>query len=103
MRVLKIVGENDRTYDRLTIDDEQFASFLLLNSAVPEGVIRIAEDNDDMVGSYVMVDPAGRFISNTSGRYVASPAILEVGVQAAYTSIDHYPDVFVRRGGQYDW
>ena len=43
------------------------------------GVAVIPESNDLMTGSYVMVDPAGRFFDNTAGAHVYSRPINQVG------------------------
>jgi radical S-adenosyl methionine domain-containing protein 2 len=103
MRVLRIVGENDRDFDYLGISDDEFQSFLDINSKVPAGTTRVVEDNPDMIASYVMVDPVGRFIDNSEGRYRASEPILEVGVEVAFRQVTHHRDTFERRGGDYDW
>ena len=39
------------------------------------------ESNELMRGSYVMVDPAGRFFDNVEGGHTYSRPILEVGVE----------------------
>jgi radical S-adenosyl methionine domain-containing protein 2 len=103
MRVLRIAGENDRKFDDLEISENQFKHFLDINRQVPSGTTRIAEDNLDMIASYVMIDPAGRFIDNSAGRYRVSSPILRVGVEAAFRQVTHRRDAFERRGGDYDW
>ena len=67
------------------------------------GIVVVPEDNDMMRGSYVMVDPAGRFFDNVRGRHTYSKPILEVGVEAALKGVVGNPDLFLRRGGLYDW
>lgn len=103
MRVLRIAGENDREFGDLEISETQYRHFLDINCQVPSGTIRIAEDNPDMIASYVMIDPAGRFIDNSAGRYKVSSPILRVGVEAAFRQVTHRRDAFERRGGDYDW
>lgn len=103
MRALRIVGENDRDFGDLEVSDRQFARFLAVNRDVPAGTVRVPEDNQDMIASYVMVDPAGRFVDNSAGRYRVSSSILRAGVETAYRQVAHDPDAFRRRGGHYDW
>lgn len=103
MRALRIEGENDRDFGDLDVTDRQFARFLAVNRDVPDGTVRVCEDNEDMIASYVMVDPAGRFVDNSSGRYRVSAPIASAGVEAAYRQVTHDPDAFRRRGGRYDW
>jgi radical S-adenosyl methionine domain-containing protein 2 len=103
MRALRIEGENDRDFGDLEATDRQFARFLAVNREVPAGTVRVPENNEDMIASYVMVDPAGRFVDNAAGRYRVSAPILRAGVEAAYRQVTHDPDTFKRRGGRYEW
>lgn len=103
MRVLRIAGENDRHFGELDVSDAQFEKFLDLNDGVLPGTTRIVEDNPDMIASYVMVDPAGRFLDNSAGRYRVSRPILRVGVEEAFRQVTHNRETFRRRGGDYDW
>jgi len=57
----------------------------------------------EIKGSYVMVDPAGRFFENTSGRHIYSQPILEVGVRRAMNKMGYDFAKFVKRGGLYKW
>ena len=56
-----------------------------------------------MTGSYIMVDPAGRFFDNTKGEHGYSDPILEVGVANALQQVTILPGRFQERGGLYDW
>ena len=56
-----------------------------------------------MISTYVIVDPAGRFIDNSGGRYRTSDRILEIGVERALSMVPLNRYMFVRRGGVYDW
>ena len=56
-----------------------------------------------MTGSYVMVDPAGRFFDNASGAHTYSRPILEVGVEEAFRQVSVDSRRFLSRGGLYDW
>lgn len=103
-QVLPVQGQNDDTVGPLLITPEQFQTFVARHRALAtEGVVVAFETNDDMTGSYAMIDPLGRFFSNVSGRYVYSRPILEVGVTAAFGDIQFDPARFGARGGTYDW
>ena len=67
------------------------------------GIRVVPESNDLMTGSYVMVDPAGRFFDNVAGTHVYSRPIDQVGVEAALSEISIDPDKFRLRDGLYDW
>jgi radical S-adenosyl methionine domain-containing protein 2 len=56
-----------------------------------------------MTDSYVMVDPLGRFISNTDGSYRTSQPILQVGIASALSDVSYDRAKFEARGGLYDW
>lgn len=103
-QVLPIAGQNDGTVEDLLISDEQFQAFVQRHSHLAaEGLAPVVEDNDAMRGSYVMVDPLGRFFGNATGRHVYSEPILEVGVDAALAQVGFVPAKFEARGGRYAW
>lgn len=103
-QVLPIEGQNTGQVDTLLITAEQFGSFVERHRGIAaKGIILADESNEDMTGSYAMIDPLGRFFSNVSGRYVYSPPILEVGVAAAFKSVAFDAKRFDARGGRYDW
>ena len=68
-----------------------------------EGFGPVAEDNEAMRGSYVMVDPLGRFYGNALGRHIYSEPILAVGVERALAQVGWEPEKFFARGGRYQW
>ncbi len=73
------------------ITDDQFANFLDQHVAL-RGVMSV-EDNSIMQGSYIMIDPHGRFFQNTpqgsiDGGYRYSGRIDEVGIATAFSQIE---------------
>jgi radical S-adenosyl methionine domain-containing protein 2 len=100
-QVLPIKGENDRYIEDLKISSEEFDSFLERHNGLED--ILVPERNEDMTGSYAMVDPAGRFFENSTGSLLYSQPILEVGVLAAYEQAHPDSEKFLKRGGLYDW
>ncbi len=103
MRMLKVDGENDSAALSVAVSSEQFRNFVGANTAEPGSIAVVIEDNMDMTSSYVMVDPAGRFLDNSIGRYSVSSPILNVGVQVAYQEMNYDKVNFIHRGGLYDW
>ena len=104
LQVLPVRGQNDHLIDDQVITPEQFASYVARNRRVAElGVVVVPEDNELMTGSYVMVDPAGRFFDNTTGAHVYSRPIIEIGVEAALRDVSVDPAQFRLRGGLYAW
>ena len=104
LQVLPIRGQNDALVDDQVITPEQFARYVARNRCVEAmGVAVVPESNDLMTGSYMMVDPAGRFFDNVAGTHVYSRPILEIGVGAALREVSVDPDKFRLRDGLYDW
>ena len=101
MQALRVDGQNDSNAKHFEVTDKQFAAFVERHSSV-NGVKVVPEDNDLMTGSYVMIDPTGRFFDNTRGSYTYSRPILQVGVSDALQYIKTDFKKFVLRGGRYD-
>jgi radical S-adenosyl methionine domain-containing protein 2 len=103
-QVLRIIGENDGSVDPLLITAEEFSLFKQLNEGIiSKGINAVFEDTQAMTGSYVMMDPMGRFFDNVNGRYHYSRSISEVGVEEAFRQVRWDAGKFVRRNGLYDW
>jgi radical S-adenosyl methionine domain-containing protein 2 len=104
MQVLEIAGQNSHAVGGLLIGDAQFDAFVDRHRWVEgHGIAIVAERNHDMIGSYAMVDPAGRFFDNTHGRYHYSSPILACGVRAAIAQVTISRERFLARGGCYPW
>ena len=103
-QVLGIEDQNTGEVEKHLIDDAQFKAFVDRHEhLVTDGLAPIVEDNDAMLGSYVMIDPLGRFFGNATGRHVYSESILEVGVDEALSQVGFVPEKFDARGGRYAW
>jgi radical S-adenosyl methionine domain-containing protein 2 len=102
MQMLPLDGQDCRRADDLAVSPTEFAEFVRRNRAVPPGVKIVVEANATMIGSYAMVDPAGRFYDNVTGAYRYSKPILEVGVQKALLDVVISHALFEQRGGEYD-
>lgn len=104
LQVLPIAGQNDGKVESLLIDELTFRRYCARHQRVVDaGIALVPEDNQDMTGSYAMVDPAGRFFDNTAGQHRYSRSILTVGVAAAWSDIRFDQQRFETRGGLYDW
>ncbi len=103
-QVLPVQGQNDGRIEPLLITREQFDAFVERHRwLTAHGIVLAAESNDDMTGSYAMIDPAGRFFDNSAGRHTYSRRILEVGVASAFNEVKFDRARFTARGGVYDW
>jgi radical S-adenosyl methionine domain-containing protein 2 len=80
------------------ITNEQFNRFLESNKnfLAPENVV--IEDENDIIQSYLMIDPQGRFFQNGEGRsYSYSRPIYEVGLKQALSEINFDKNKFMSR------
>jgi len=100
-RVLPVQGQNYGLHNELLITGNEFEQYIQLHYS--KGCNPIAEDNEDMQGSYAMVDPAGRFYDSSKGYHTYSDPILQVGTQKAYKQVTINPVKFEERGGFYEW
>lgn len=100
LQVLPIKGQNDIKIDAFKITNTEYSHFLNTHKDVK---VIVPESNDEIKGSYVMVDPAGRFFDNAQGAHSYSKPILEVGVLDALKTMNYNFDKFINRGGVYDW
>lgn len=101
-QVLPIEGQNNGRVEDLLITPAMFRAFLDRHANLGEHA-PVPEDNDAMRGAYVMIDPAGRFFGNATGRHVYSDPILQVGVQEALSQVGYREEKFEARGGRYAW
>ncbi len=97
-QILPINGENDEAND-LMISEDDFHKFIQNHKHLNP----IAENNDAMTDSYLMIDPFGQFFNNSNGKLNHGKSILKVGVKEAFrwTNFDKYK--FQNRKGEYDW
>ncbi|QNA44284.1 viperin family antiviral radical SAM protein [Lacibacter sediminis] len=100
-QVLPMIGQNDDRINDLIITVLDFRTFLDRHSELKD--ILVPESNEQIKGSYVMVDPAGRFFDNSTGTHNYSQPILEVGIKAAFSEVNYNLEKFIERGGKYDW
>ena len=102
-KVLNIENQNQDTYENFEISDDEFSLYLKRNTTPGLEKIMVAEDNNAMSESYLMVDPAGRFFDNSTGTYRYSQSIWEVGVENALQRVNFDYEKYLRRGAVYEW
>ena len=93
-KVLRVLPVTDQS---MTVTNEEFRFFL--NRHRKYRKIAVVEDNQDMVESYIMVDPQGRFFQNSpcSAGYEYSQPILGVGAEKAFSQVNFDVDKFSSR------
>jgi len=108
-KVLPISGQNDGQVDSMLVTDIQFQKYVnrhrkkLTNQ---KSIQIVSEDNDEMLGTYAMIDPQGLVYTNLNGNYFFSQkSILEVGFSNAWREVNagFSNDKFNERGGLWNW
>jgi len=103
-QVLPVDGQNHERFAEFEIDRASFDAFVDRHRELAAwGVDIVAEINEDMRGTYAMIDPAGRFYDSATGRHRYSDPVLEVGVERAWEQVCFDPQRFQARGGDYDF
>ena len=102
MQALAIEGQNDRNIGLFEVTGGQFDAYVKRNGSINDTRV-VPESNDLMTGSYVMIDPTGRFFDNTKYSYTYSRPILQVGILSALQDVTINPEKFDMRGGSYEW
>jgi radical S-adenosyl methionine domain-containing protein 2 len=95
LQVLPVKGQNDMAIERLAVSKAEFYRFVEKHSDLSP----TSEDNEMMRGSYVMVDPVGRFFQNTQGIYKYSDPIQDIGTWEALRQVGFSWKKLVKRGG----
>ena len=69
-QVLKVEGENESTFDECSVTAEQWSSFVSRheNIVLENGEKIVFEGGNDMIDSYLMLDPVGRIMRNTGNK-----------------------------------
>jgi len=100
-QVLHIGGQNDLYFDELSITDEQFNHFKLLNQENIKGITPVFEGNHEMIDSYFMVSPGGMAMSNREGTNRVLTPLDRIDNQN-FSSIVNVQK-YAKRGAIYSW
>jgi len=102
---LIIDGENAgadalRDAKELVITDEQFRAFEHRHGKLK---CLVPESNEKMKDSYLILDEELRFLNCTGGKKTPSRSIRDVSVNRALQEAGFDEEMFLKRGGIYDW
>lgn len=105
LQAAPVEGQNDRLIGDLTPSPSEFAAYWQRAAAslIGSGIRIIPEAVDTIRGSYVMVDPNGRFFDSTTGKHRYSSPILIAGLETALSEISFDETKFIARGGTADF
>lgn len=108
LQAAPVVGQNDASIADLTPDRVDFdryvdrAAAVLVAPGAPT-IRLVPEPIETIRGSYVMVDPQGRFFDSTSGTHHYSQPILTAGIETAFGEVSFDAVKFLARGGAADF
>lgn len=99
-QTLKVDGQNDKQFADIKCTQKQFNSFIERHS---EQTSMVAENNDAMTGSYLLIDPQGRLFENSKGKHTYSDSIINNDFDKCLSQISLDRKMFEKRGGIYQW
>lgn len=102
-QVLMVRGENEdssrlRDVTKFQISEEEFNNFIERHKEIE---CLIAEPNNTMKSSYLILDEEMRFLDKGDGEEICSESILKVGVEEALKNIKYDEEEFRKRKGDY--
>ena len=99
---LHVKGQNDLAVPLFAISPEEFASFKVRHKHIrlPNGTYPVFESAEDMVDSYLMVNPEGNLFINSNHEYREMP--LQYVTRDNISDLIN-PEKYLSRGAVYDW
>lgn len=105
-QLLEIKNENGGKLHGLKVSNEEYQNYIQRNrKLLPNPNIMVPENNDAIKSSYVIIDEKGRLLDNSTGKYIPTPSILDIGIKAAVKKLGKgfIKEKFIKRGGIYNW
>jgi len=99
-QALRVEGQNDKQFDEIKVSEEQFESYI--NNHKHQKSI-VVEDNEAMTGSYLLIDPQGRLFENSKGKHTYSKPLQDNDIDICLSEINLNREMFIKRGGIYEW
>ena len=97
-----IKGQNDAFINDFTLNQQDYQHFLNNNTfSLNQKVKVVAEETDDIIGSYLMIDQLGRFYDSNNSEHNYSDPILIHGVLNSLNQLNFSVEKFEKRAGNY--
>lgn len=96
---LKVEGQNDEQFNEIATSSFGYYEFLQRHNHPS----MVCEDNEAMTGSYLLIDPQGRLFENSKGRHTYSSPLQDNDIEKCLSEINLNREMFVKRGGIYEW
>jgi radical S-adenosyl methionine domain-containing protein 2 len=99
-QALRIEGQNDEQFNDVKVSEGEFYNFLHRHI---QQTNLVPENNEYMTGSYLLIDPQGRFFENSKGTHTYSDPLQVNEVEHCLSQIHIDRERFIERGGLYNW
>jgi radical S-adenosyl methionine domain-containing protein 2 len=99
-QTLKVEGQNDKQFSEIKCTDEQFSDF---TSRHKSNSCIVPENNEAMTASYLLIDPQGRLFENSKGAHTYSSPLQNNEMEKCLSQINLNREMFIKRGGIYQW
>lgn len=103
LQAMPVNGQNSIQQGSFEITTEQFTEYINRHKNLSSTTDLIPEHIEYIKGSYVMVSPEGCFFDSTKNRHSYSSPILKVGIEEALKQVNFDYELFLKRGGLYNW
>lgn len=95
---LRVEGQNEKGFQK--IRSTYFEQFVEYHSDIE---VMVPESNALMTRSYLLIDPKGRFYENWGSENKKSDSLVDHSVEHCLGQIQLDRELFLERGGVYDW
>lgn len=99
-QALRVEGQNEKQFDEIKVSDEEFKNFTDRHKGQR---VMVIENNEAMTGSYLLIDPQGRLFENSKGKHSYSKKLQSNDIDSCLSEINLNRDMFIKRGGIYEW
>lgn len=99
-QALRIEGQNDKQFDEIKVSGKEYSDFIERHKMQTS---LVAEDNEAMTGSYLLIDPQGRLFENSKGKHTYSSSLQDNDIEKCLSEINLDREMFIKRGGIYEW
>lgn len=99
-QALRVEGQNDKQFDEIKVSDKEYDGFI--SRHIGQSSI-VPESNELMTGSYLLIDPQGRLFENSKGKHTYSSSLVDNDIQSCLSEINVDREMFIKRGGIYQW
>jgi radical S-adenosyl methionine domain-containing protein 2 len=99
-QALRVEGQNDKQFDEIKVLAGSYWSYIERHR---NQMSLVPEDNEAMTGSYLLIDPQGRLFENSAGKHTYSSPLQNNDIEKCLSEINLNREMFVKRGGIYDW